>query len=114
MELASDFESFKDCVIIVEGKRDVAALKSMGFERVFEIHKIGLGVRERVEQIVWKVGLSRKFCVLTDFDDVGKKLHAQVRVVLGELGAKVDLRFRRALRREGVSHLEGVWKALTI
>ena len=105
-----ELEEFFDCVILVEGKKDIVTLKGLGFENVFAVHKIGMGVRERVEQIVSAVGRSERFCVLMDFDASGRKLQAQTLGVLAELGARVDLRLRRMLRREGVSHLEGLGK----
>lgn len=106
-DLECEIEAFKEYVIIVEGKKDVAALNSLGFERVFAIHSIGKSVRERIEQIVSKTGTGRIFCILTDLDKQGKKFYSEVRLILQELGAKVDTGFRGILIRENVSHLEG-------
>jgi len=108
MESEISFEEFKECIILVEGKRDVEALKSIGFKRIFAVHKIGFGVRERVEQIVSSEGHSNNFCVLMDFDFAGKKLCSQVRSVLMDLGVREETRFRKMLRREGISHVEGL------
>ncbi|MBU0907659.1 MAG: hypothetical protein KKD18_01980 [Nanoarchaeota archaeon] len=110
LDLKDEIEKYKDCVILVEGKNDVGALKGMGFEKVYALHVIGVGLRERVEQIVSEVGMKEPFCILMDLDKPGKKFYRLVKVVLQELGARVDTKFRGLLTREKVSHLEGLGK----
>jgi 5S rRNA maturation endonuclease (ribonuclease M5) len=107
-ELERQIEKFKEHVIIVEGKKDALALKHLGFEKVFEIHKNRTGIRERVEQIAEGMNRKENVCVLTDLDESGRKLNREIKTVLQELGIKVDNRLRGILRREGISHVEGL------
>lgn len=108
--LINDLEKYKDCVILVEGKKDVVALNNLGFEKVYALHKNKKAIRERVEEIVEEIGNLKKieFCILTDLDEVGRKIYLQVKSILQELGVKVDSRLRRLLIQTGVSHVEGL------
>jgi 5S rRNA maturation endonuclease (ribonuclease M5) len=110
VDLKQEIEKFRECVILVEGKKDVSSLKSVGFEKVYAIHFNRLGVRERIEQIVEVVGRKEVYCILMDLDEAGKKLYKEIRKILQELGVKIDTRFRGILTREKVSHLEGFGK----
>jgi 5S rRNA maturation endonuclease (ribonuclease M5) len=110
INLKQEIEKFRDCVILVEGKNDVSSLKNVGFEKVHAIHVPGVGLRERIEQIVSKVGTSEVFCVLMDSDKSGKEFYKLIKPILQELGVRVDTKFRGILSRENVSHLEGFEK----
>ena len=109
-KLKEDIEKFKDCVILVEGKNDVASLKNAGFDKVYAIHKTGVGLRERIEGIVLEVGRDKVFCILMDSDKPGRELYKLAKTVLQELGVRIDTKFRGLLSRENVSHLEGFGK----
>lgn len=110
--LKNDVEKFKDYVILVEGKNDVSALKNAGFERVYEIHKTGVGLRERIEQIAEGIEDKKrqKVCILTDLDKQGKKLYMLIKPILIELGVKVDSTLRGLLLKAKLSHMEGFEK----
>ncbi|MBS3077640.1 hypothetical protein J4233_05205 [Candidatus Pacearchaeota archaeon] len=110
--LRKEIEKFKECVILVEGKNDIKSLKSAGFEKVYAIHVPGVGLRERIEQIVSEVGTKETFCVLMDLDKSGKKFYTLIKPILQELGVRVDTKFRGLLSRENVSHLEGFGKVV--
>lgn len=112
-DFGKEIENFKCCVILVEGKKDVAALEALGFEKVFAVHAIGTSVRERIEEIVSEVGREKVYCVLTDLDNAGRKFYAQSRTVLAELGVRIDGRLRKLMVKEGISHVEGLFSFLT-
>jgi len=73
-KLRQDVGKYKDYVIIVEGKKDVLALNGLGFEKVYAVHKTGMALRERVEEIVAELDKKDKVCILTDLDKKGKKV----------------------------------------
>jgi 5S rRNA maturation endonuclease (ribonuclease M5) len=105
-----NIESFRDHVILVEGKKDVVALNELGLKRVHALHKINSSLRERVEEIIASLEKGDKVCILTDRDSAGKKMHATVKAILQESGVNVDVSLRRAMAREGLSHTEGFSK----
>ncbi|MDO8508729.1 MAG: toprim domain-containing protein [Nanoarchaeota archaeon] len=107
-QLLSEIARFKDYVIIVEGKKDVEALKSLGFEKVYAIHLTGVPLRERVEQIMLYVEKKERVCILTDLDKRGKQLYEKLKPIFQELGAKLDSTFRGILIKSRVSHVEGI------
>ena len=107
-ELAGDIERFKDYVLIVEGKKDVTALKSLGFDKVYALHLTGVPLRERVEQIMTYVAKKERVCILTDIDRRGKLLYEKVKPIFQELGARLDSTFRGILIKAQISHIEGL------
>ncbi|MFH1290536.1 MAG: toprim domain-containing protein [Nanoarchaeota archaeon] len=111
-KLKNDVEKFKDYVILVEGKKDVAALKNAGFDKVYAIHVTGVGLRERIEQIAEGIKDRKrtKVCILTDLDKQGKKLYMLIKPILIELGVKVDSTLRGILLKAKLSHMEGFEK----
>ncbi|MBU0466122.1 MAG: toprim domain-containing protein [Nanoarchaeota archaeon] len=111
-KLKNDVEKFKDYVILVEGKKDVAALKNAGFDRVYAIHVTGVGLRERIEQIAEGIEDRKRtrVCILTDLDKQGKKLYMLIKPILIELGVKVDSTLRGLLLKARLSHMEGFEK----
>lgn len=105
--LANEIEKFKDYVIIVEGRKDVQSLKSLGFDKVYAIHSTGVSIRERVEQIMLYVDKKDKVCILTDLDKRGKQLYMLLKTTFQELGAKLDSNLRGILIKTKLSHIEG-------
>ena len=107
-QLKEDIEKFADYVILVEGQKDVLALKSLGFEKVYAIDKNAVSSRERVEQICLMVNRKDKVCILTDFDKKGKKLYYLVKSIIQEYGLKIDSSLRGILLKANLSHIEGL------
>ena len=107
--LQNEIEKFKEYVIIVEGKKDIDALKSLGFKKVYAIHRNSISLRERVEQIMLNVENKEKVCILTDLDKRGRQLYEKLKPVFQELGAKLDSTFRGILIKARVSHIEGIY-----
>ncbi len=102
------FAKYKDYVIIVEGARDVAALNSLGFERVFSIYRNGVSLREMIELISAQIAKKDRVCILTDFDKKGKWLYFILKRELQMMGVKLDNSLRSILLRSGISHIEGL------
>ena len=49
--LKKSIENYKNNIILVEGKKDVQALNSSGFNKVHTIHKNSKSIRESLEDI---------------------------------------------------------------
>lgn len=111
-KLKNDVDRFRSYIILVEGKKDVAALKNAGFDRVYAIHVNGVGLRERIEHIASLIEDKRKerVCILTDLDKQGKKMYMLIKPILQELGVKVDSTLRGLLIKAQLSHMEGFEK----
>ena len=105
-------ERYKAYVIIVEGKKDVAALKHLGFKKVYAIHQIGVPIRERVEQLLPFINKKDKVCILTDLDKKGKQMYNLLKGLLPEFGVKLDSRLRGLLIKMKVSQVEGLDKVM--
>ncbi len=90
--------------VIVEGKRDVAALKKIGFKKIIVLYKKPLYVI--VEKIAEKY---KEVMILTDFDKEGKKLYGYLYKHLIKRGVRVDNSIRHfLLRNTKLSHIEGL------
>jgi 5S rRNA maturation endonuclease (ribonuclease M5) len=107
-ELKAGISAYLEYVIIVEGKKDVASLNSLGFRKVYALHETGVPIRVRVEQIMQKINKSDKICILTDLDKKGKKLYMLAKQVFQELGAHLDSSFRGLLIKAQLTHIEGL------
>ena len=110
--LKKQIEKYKNYVIIVEGKKDVSALKNFGFQKIYPIHQISTTIRERIEEIMQYVEKKEKICILTDLDKKGKKLYILIKPIFQELGAHLDSNLRAILIKSKVSHVEGISKFL--
>ncbi len=108
IKLRNEIERYRNYIIIVEGKKDVDALKAFGFENVHAIHQNSVPLRERVEQIMAFVGRKDRVCILTDFDRRGKILYEKIKPIFQELGAHLDSSFRGILLKARISHIEGI------
>jgi 5S rRNA maturation endonuclease (ribonuclease M5) len=95
----------KDVPILVEGKKDRAALVSLGIPDS-NIISIGGPLYEVVEQIVSK---AKKIIILTDLDPEGKKLYSRLKSDLSQFGVEVDDKFREFLfRKTKLRQIEGL------
>ena len=81
-----------DSVVIVEGKRDSAALKKIGFSgKVLELHKFGGMIK-----FVDSVAKYQRLIILLDGDRKGRYLTGKIVEQL-QHRTKVDLSFKRKL-----------------
>ena len=106
-KLKQDILKYMDYVIIVEGKKDIAAMHHLGFERVHAIHT-GVPIRERIMEIASDLGKKEKVCILTDFDKKGKQIYLLLKKEFSEIGVRLDNTLRGLLLKAGVSHIEGL------
>ncbi len=89
----SELNSMKDSVVIVEGKRDSAALKKLGYTgKVLEFHKFG-GMIDFADS----VSKYKRLIILFDRDKKGRTLTSKT-IQLLQRRTKVDLSFKRKLR----------------
>jgi len=82
----------KDSVVVVEGKRDTAALKKLGFSgQIIEFHKFG-GIVNFADY----VARYEKLIVIFDRDKKGRYLTGKT-IQLLQRRTKIDLSFKRKL-----------------
>ncbi len=112
IKLKAEIEEYKSYTIIVEGQKDVLALKSLGFEKVYAIHKTSITLKERVGQIAKLVGKKEKVCILTDLDKRGRKLYSTLKSMFPEHGIKLDSTLRGILIKSHIPHIEGFYQFL--
>lgn len=95
-----------DKSIIVEGKKDIKALRKIGVNK--PIHSLN---KEPIYKIAEEFP-SKEVVILTDFDKKGKELYSRLKRELQSWGIKVDNVFREWLQRNTkISHIEGIDKA---
>ena len=98
-------ESRAGALVVVEGKRDVEALKAIGFEgEVFT-----LSHRGKLVELVSDAEKYRKTILLLDFDHKGRILTKKAGLLLQQKKNRIDLRFRKELAsitRGRVKHVE--------
>lgn len=81
-------------VVVVEGPRDVEALRSLNFKgRVIICSKVGVSEAELAESLADEAS---SVVILTDFDEEGRSLNKRLTRLLERRGLKVE----RGLRRE--------------
>lgn len=98
LDLNSLLEEMEGAVdaVLVEGARDVEALRHLGFHGRIEVcSRVGVSNSDLVE------GLARRKAVviLTDFDGEGRRLNRRLSRLLERRGVRVETRLRRAVGR---------------
>ena len=90
--------------IIVEGKKDRAALESFGIQNIIELSK------KPIFEIIEAISSKNKNCIiLTDLDREGKELYGKLSRGLQHLGVKVDNSFRGFLyNNTSLRQIEGL------
>jgi 5S rRNA maturation endonuclease (ribonuclease M5) len=92
-----------DITIIVEGRKDRAALKKLGVENIIILNKPLYKISEALAQN------EKQAIILTDLDSEGKKLYAKLNHELCQLGIHVDNGFRQFLfRKTKLRQIEGM------
>jgi 5S rRNA maturation endonuclease (ribonuclease M5) len=92
-----------DWVILVEGKRDLKALRMFGVENVVDMkgrkyHDIAEELSESYTGVV----------LLMDFDPEGETIFRKLSKVLELYGLKIDTSFREKLRGTGIKFVEEI------
>ena len=105
-DIQSFIEKIKDSntLIIVEGKKDRAALQKLGLNNIIELSK------KPLFQVVEDVANSNDECIiLTDLDKEGRQLYSKLNSNLQKNGVKVDNKFRKFLfRHTKLRQVEGI------
>lgn len=111
-EVAEEFLSIiskaahRNVAVIVEGKRDRAALEKLGLagSRIFVLNKTPLfAVAEEVASV------SKEAAILTDLDAEGRKLYGKLSTLLQRLGIKIDNALRDFLfKHTQLRQIEGI------
>jgi len=95
-------------LIIVEGKKDKAALENLGIKNIITINKPLFAIVEEISAI------AKECIILTDLDEEGRKLYAYLKRNLPRNGVKVDVVFREFLfKKTKLTHIEGLQKYLS-
>jgi len=90
-------------LVVVEGKKDVAALRSLGITNVKQLHK------KPLYKVVEEIAAETKNCILlVDLDKEGRKLFGSLNSNLQRHGVSVDNRFREFLFRTNLRQIEGL------
>jgi 5S rRNA maturation endonuclease (ribonuclease M5) len=83
--------------VVVEGMRDVDALRRLGFRGRIEVcSRVGVSDGDLIEGLAGSCGT---VVVLTDFDDEGKRLNRRLTRLLQRRGVKTRSNLRRAVGR---------------
>ena len=105
-EFREHIEKIKDSniIVIVEGKKDRAALNRFGITNIIELTK------KPLYHIVEEIASSNKECIiLTDLDKKGKELFSKLMSNLQRHGVKVNNKFREFLfRKTKLRQIEGM------
>jgi 5S rRNA maturation endonuclease (ribonuclease M5) len=93
-----------DILVIVEGKKDRAALGKLGIKNIIELSK------KPIFQIVEDIADSNKECViLTDLDKKGKELYGKLNSDLQRRGVNVNNKLRDFLfKNTKIRQIEGI------
>lgn len=95
-------ERKKDLLTIVEGKNDVAALRTFGFTNIIEL------TGKPLYAVVELVEKGATVQLLTDLDSEGKKLFSMLRADLTQRGVHIDNELRDALFKTQLRQIEGL------
>jgi 5S rRNA maturation endonuclease (ribonuclease M5) len=101
-EIEDALAELADCtaqgeIILVEGKKDVAALRTLGIPGRIEQVNLGTTLIGRAEDY-WREGV-RSIIILTDWDHTGGSLARRLREAFMSLGVRPNLEHRRRLAR---------------
>ena len=94
----------EDILIIVEGKKDKAALENFEIKNIKILN--GKDIWNRCEEIAEN---NEEVIILTDFDKKGKELYIKIAKNCEKLGIKVNKIYREQLQKHTkLSHIEGL------
>ncbi len=101
MEVSEVIDQVKGIPAIVEGKRDTASLRELGFTDIHELDTALFHIVERFDK-------GATVQILTDLDKKGKQLYRRLYHEFSQRGVRVDNRLREALFNTDLSHIEGL------
>ncbi|HLD97464.1 MAG TPA: toprim domain-containing protein [Candidatus Nanoarchaeia archaeon] len=99
----------KDVAVVVEGKKDKAALEQLCIS-----NKIYVLNKKPLFAVAEEIAASHKDAIiLTDLDGEGKKLYGKLNALLQQLGVKVDNNIRNFLfKNTKLRQIEGITKLI--
>ena len=91
-------------LIIVEGKKDAAALQLFGIDNIMQLSK------KSIPSLIDDISSAEKeIIILTDLDKEGKKLYGKLNSGLQKQGVKINNKFRNFLYKETkLRNIEGL------
>ena len=104
-KLLKEIACLKDSskLIIVEGKKDKAALEKLGLSKIVVLNGPIYVFAENVSKVHEDV------IILTDLDREGKRLYSKLKDELSKRGVKIDDSFRKFLFKEtNLRQIEGL------
>ncbi|NIO22445.1 MAG: toprim domain-containing protein [Candidatus Aenigmarchaeota archaeon] len=99
-ELNELLKELKDKLLIVEGKNDKKALKSLGLKNIIAID--GRPLYEVVENI----NTTKEIVILTDFDKKGREIEKRLRYLLQKYKKRTNSRLRGKTMSLGKNQIE--------
>ncbi|WP_022847050.1 MULTISPECIES: toprim domain-containing protein [unclassified Desulfurobacterium] len=105
LSLKNFLNSAENTAVVVEGKRDLAALERFGVYPVFALK--GMGFHSFSEMLADEKGI-RLVILITDFDPEGEEIARKLQRVLSKYNIKVDTSFRESLRETGLKFVEEI------
>jgi 5S rRNA maturation endonuclease (ribonuclease M5) len=93
-------KSLRETAIIVEGKRDEKALKSLGLKDIIAINGRPL------YQIAEIANTKKNLVILTDFDKKGRQIEKKLRCLLQKRGKQPNLKLRWKVMTLGKNKIE--------
>ena len=107
-KIIDDLNKEEETILIVEGKKDIKALRSFGFKgKILEYRQL--------LEFLYKEGNAKKFILLLDFDQEGKKICKKIYNLLSIKGYKVDLYYWRKIsefKKFGINEIEDIYTYL--
>jgi 5S rRNA maturation endonuclease (ribonuclease M5) len=90
--------------IVVEGRKDKAALQQLGINNtIFTINKPLFALAEEI------AATTNDIIILTDLDKKGRELYGRLSTLLQRLGVRIDNQYREFLfRKTKVRQIEGL------
>ncbi len=91
-------------LILVEGKKDLKALKDIGIENKIETLK-----GKPLYKVAEDAARCKRIIILTDLDSEGKKLYGRLSTYLQSHGCEIDNKFREfLLKKTKLRQIEGI------
>ncbi|MCJ7817142.1 MAG: hypothetical protein MUP55_04765 [Candidatus Aenigmarchaeota archaeon] len=105
-EFLEVLEELRGNILIVEGKKDEKALRSLGMRHILKINSRPIGKVAQDAISIAEKHKNRQIIVLTDFDRTGRKLAAKIRLLLQSRNIHADYRIRRDVMNLGIKCTE--------
>jgi 5S rRNA maturation endonuclease (ribonuclease M5) len=99
-------EELRGQILIVEGKKDERALRSLGMRHILRINSRPIAKVADDAAFLAEKHKNRGIIVLTDFDRTGRRLASQIRLLLQSRKIHANYRIRRDVMNLGIKCIE--------